>query len=69
MANTGTNMPARYTFDNDFANNPIKYFKKTFDAAHTGRAGDPAGYIGDSGINPNCSSQTVACHPNGWSGW
>ena len=70
MANTGTNMPARYAFDNNPANNPMKYFKKTFDAAHTGRAGDPAAYIGDSGASqPYCSTDNVACHPNGWSGW
>ena len=69
MANTGTNMPARYAFDNNLANNPMTYFKKEFDASHTGRAGDPAAYIGDSGTGPNCSSDTVACHPNGWSGW
>jgi len=42
-------LPARYSFGNDTSHSYLQGFIKTFDPAHTGRAGDPAGYHNGGG--------------------
>jgi predicted CXXCH cytochrome family protein len=56
-------MPARYSFNNNTSNMFITYFRKIFDASHTGRAGDPADYR-PQGTKQNCYTvgASVGCH-------
>jgi hypothetical protein len=58
-----SNMPARYAFNNDISNMYQTYFRKRFDAGHTGGAGDPADYAPQSSKG-NCYTigASVGCH-------